>query len=1460
MNSASPRALDSTTQNCTSDKFQNFHQIDDGHSREPLAPQYQKSDDDVPYYYDSEHPKSYSKESNIKRQSDNEESSSFAKAAEQVSPDQNLDTDLRVYPLNSYRDQEDDKPPDIQQSINNQSSRYVLELGENHQEDQVAESTSTTGNSKFSSTTTTPTNNQSRDYQIEAEPSSTTVVPSVDKHEKTDKRGPTDGREPIQKVDDHGEDRDIDEDLSHSRRDDSKLEEYSNHELAKPKVNVVEKLNQVDNRQTSSSKNNREKPRNNDNDQRSARLLDTDSTEGNLDKKNHHDEVSHSREEEYARKIPNSRIKDADKNHEWESHGNLDDRHRQIQFDVRYPDSHSSDSRESDGSANKKFAAVTFVNRVDEDQHIKQPHMKDSDGNVHRQNVYEEASDVRERKVNDPRRYELNDDLNLRRRLKVQHMTDNPPSENLDYGVNDHAIRVPLNRPHFGEHLNDHYTDAHLDNLHSDGRTKDHIFEKHLFEQDADRQFKNVYSRGSYSDRVSETSEQDVIPLKKDLDDSYRPAVQQNRNPQLNSHYMERIPVDLYPSRRTDFQKTEKKFNTLELDKPTDDLYQGRRFDDRKIQRFGIDEEPDKNTNADIHPDRRLSNDDFDRYDPFRRRFGVESSRELDDYHPSRDYGVKPIHYDSMPGGPRRDSNLTHLMTHTFKDWEESKPKLNFPKHSGDERYRMATLHLDKGLFVFDFLTDFLLYIQPRDVPLDILKDTLEGRIDIWTLVSKTFQLEWVFISIILASGFCMVLVPCIECYLCCRTRRYNNEKRNHGGSYCFLSLSILVIGCCVATMMVCNEQVANGVEKIPDTMESILEDLKDYHAGSAGQMRKSLTRSLDVASEAILGDLDNVDDLLGKPIQNQLASETGLDMALEQLLDVANASAELAYKTDGLLKRAERARELGEELGREVDEMRRELEGSTRDCGPEDRSLCAVLDPSGLHLSLRLDRVARDDRLLRLRQAGRDNLTELGRQARGEYLFIPHHIDRSTLEARNKIRREMNSARTRISDEARSIEATGSDVSSHLDQVRRITNDIAPYIHRFEDTRWLIGFGTAACILFIWLLLTYSLCCKCGSSERSTRRRLLWFVFFSFFISALCWFVFMAALTLASHTEMIFCRPLDDPEFRTVEAIIETKYVLGRRLSVPLKDLFDQCEEKDASFAGYQLENNVKLEQLTAHWTWSGLTRAFASLRVDLTSLRILPVNLRDRLQNLLYASGANLTEHRIMIQGPILNKDLNALSDQVENVARQLTDRRTTRNFQNLAARMRDTMARRVKPLMKLQDELVYQLATLELHMQPLQRQVNETLALLRNVQYFLDIQGEKVGQMKAKMYIDRLGSYLDQWRAHVLVEISSGASKCRPLWDILRGIKLLLCGHILGPLNGYWFALFICSVTLLLCTPAAHKLASSYYTGTSTVPLKTHRGSILLPERQGSPDTLLVDRDTWRTPNPPSSMESW
>ncbi|XP_050448987.1 prominin-1-A isoform X5 [Cataglyphis hispanica] len=721
----------------------------------------------------------------------------------------------------------------------------------------------------------------------------------------------------------------------------------------------------------------------------------------------------------------------------------------------------------------------------------------------------------------------------------------------------------------------------------------------------------------------------------------------------------------------------------------------------------------------------------------------------------------------------RNNSNISHPGTLTSsRDWDE-KPKLKFPKFATEERYKMANLHLDKGWFAFDYLRGFLSFVQPYDVPIDLLADVVENRISTIKLISGSVHVEAAFLGL---AGVCCVLaciIPGTELWLACRPIRQDYKPSQHPGVLAFL-LAVLafILGSCMVTMIICNEALAAGIGKLPITVETALQDLKDYHTDTTSQIRKCLTRSLDVASEAILADLDNVEELLGKPVQTELSTETGLDVALDALVDLANATQELSARTESLLREGEKAHELGLELSRETDEIRRDLEGAVRACSGPDRSLCAVIDSSGIRLDLRIERLLKDDRLQRLWNISQGNLTEAGRRARGEYLHVPHHIARTTLDARNQkfyiaveIRREINAARARIVDQTRHVETNSFELSKQLDSVRSIADYAIPRVIAFEHIRWIVGI------------------------------------------------VFIVALGIASHTEMLICRPLYDPDYRIIEAMLETRAFLGRRLAVPLKELFEKCRNNEAAYPAFGLENTMKLERLTAHWTWLGLSRAISNIKIDLKGLRILTPNLQQSLQDFLYAYGLNLTAHRIMIQGPILNKDLTTMSDQLDNISRQLQDRSIARELQSIGITMRDLTLRRVKPLMKFQDDLVYRLAILELKVQPLWRQVNQSISHLRTIQYYIDHQGEKIAQLKTKSYVDRMASYLDQWRMYVLSEIGTGVSKCRPLWDILEGIKYLLCGHILSPFNGFWFAIFVCAVVMIGSTPTAHILSLLY-----------------------------------------------
>lgn len=84
--------------------------------------------------------------------------------------------------------------------------------------------------------------------------------------------------------------------------------------------------------------------------------------------------------------------------------------------------------------------------------------------------------------------------------------------------------------------------------------------------------------------------------------------------------------------------------------------------------------------------------------------------------------GEMDIMADVLVDGTRNNSNVSYPRTLTLpNDWD-GKPKLKFPKFTTEEHYKMASLHLDKGWFAFDFLRRFLSFVQPYDVPISKLQ------------------------------------------------------------------------------------------------------------------------------------------------------------------------------------------------------------------------------------------------------------------------------------------------------------------------------------------------------------------------------------------------------------------------------------------------------------------------------------------------------------------------------------------------------------------------------------------------------------------------------------------------------------------------------------------------------------------------------------------------------------------
>lgn len=63
--------------------------------------------------------------------------------------------------------------------------------------------------------------------------------------------------------------------------------------------------------------------------------------------------------------------------------------------------------------------------------------------------------------------------------------------------------------------------------------------------------------------------------------------------------------------------------------------------------------------------------------------------------------------------------NVTRIKTMALpREWMLLKPTLDFPKTPAEEGFKMAHLLGDSQLFSLDFLREFLMAIQPYDIPL----------------------------------------------------------------------------------------------------------------------------------------------------------------------------------------------------------------------------------------------------------------------------------------------------------------------------------------------------------------------------------------------------------------------------------------------------------------------------------------------------------------------------------------------------------------------------------------------------------------------------------------------------------------------------------------------------------------------------------------------------------------------
>lgn len=87
--------------------------------------------------------------------------------------------------------------------------------------------------------------------------------------------------------------------------------------------------------------------------------------------------------------------------------------------------------------------------------------------------------------------------------------------------------------------------------------------------------------------------------------------------------------------------------------------------------------------------------------------------------------------------------------------------------------------------------------------------------------------------------------------------------------------------------MFITNEQIATAIEKTPTIIKASLKDVQIFLKDTHYQIIFSMQNGLTTTTERVKLDLEEIDKLLGEPIQKEISRDTGIEVVFESILSL---------------------------------------------------------------------------------------------------------------------------------------------------------------------------------------------------------------------------------------------------------------------------------------------------------------------------------------------------------------------------------------------------------------------------------------------------------------------------------------------------------------------------------------------------------------------------------------------
>ncbi|XP_037950324.1 uncharacterized protein LOC119681255 [Teleopsis dalmanni] len=710
--------------------------------------------------------------------------------------------------------------------------------------------------------------------------------------------------------------------------------------------------------------------------------------------------------------------------------------------------------------------------------------------------------------------------------------------------------------------------------------------------------------------------------------------------------------------------------------------------------------------------------------------------------------------------------------------------------------YSIPGMDITPGPLVFTYVSEFLSFITPEELPLDLVREALHKNLTIVDFASNAIKVESGFIAIMTIFAI-FAFVPLIAtCAWCCCGRRLDEEELARDGPVTMMDESLEDTLICrkrasVATLWItfiflvlsdvcifyANSRLASTVEMAPEMVKSTVHDMEVFLKDTHLQIKHKLDNGFHVSVEKVVKDLEDVDVLLGEPIQAEISANTGIELAYDSLATISLANAELIYRVLMLQETVGRALKISQEAAARMEELQIQLSVLQRQCTYRDRPLCDTLrirsfEENGIIEALKA--LQEDQTIFRMRYLGEiefgatvKNLSSEVGVSRSIFSNYPQQVKHDTAYERNYTLEQLENIRHRTTANAQMLTST---INVLLDRLQGTWESVQPKYNELQEWSnyyWTTGWITGLVIIWVLLFAVMAYCCfLCESNVKAGF--VLFIAVFIICVGSIC-ITLYGVLTLAvgGNTEIFLCRALYDGsadrgnEFNMLGKLLDKpgymyEYepqngIIGELLrpngvnrsivNVSLATALRGCEQNEASYNVFQLDAFVNTTQISDLKQFPKVTTAIDAIDVSERTLLSLTQTIQNILENMLQTSSFNLTSYRASIGAPTPEKDLATFIDQMQRVALQIQDVATSSRMTTLGSRSKRLQASILQPLEQLQNEILYHLTALELQRDPWAKQVNQTLNHLRNIQGYLEKTATEICQNQTRIYTERL-----------------------------------------------------------------------------------------------------------------------